>query len=183
MTDIALDYDLLVQMALRGVVRDVLTMVEQSGLPGNHHFYLAFKTQHPGVEVPDHLRERYSEEITIVLQYQFWDLKVAEDYFEVCLSFNKRPERLVVPFEALTGFMDPSVQFGLQLQPDSSPFGQKERGTLAPTEETGPAPAPTTSQEADQQPEAEAALPTGSDGESNVVPLDSFRKKSKNESA
>jgi uncharacterized protein len=109
-------YDLLAQDALRGVVRRVLSDAARDGLPGEHHFYISFKTQHPGVKISPQLAEKYPDEITIVLQHQFWDLAVSEVGFEVGLSFKNAPERLVVPFEAISGFFDPSVQFGLKFE-------------------------------------------------------------------
>ncbi|XSG82887.1 MAG: SspB family protein [Methyloligella sp. ZOD6] len=107
-------YDLLIQDALRGVIRKVLMMVRDDGLPGEHHLYIAFDTTAEGVQISDRLKEQYPEEMTVVLQYQFWDLVVGEDRFEVKLSFSNVPERLVVPFRAVKAFYDPSVQFGLQ---------------------------------------------------------------------
>jgi hypothetical protein len=109
-------YDLLVQEALKGVVRQVLTDAAEQGLPGEHHFYVSFRTVDPGVRISQRLRDKYPEEMTIVLQHQFWDLSVAEHAFEVGLSFSGIPERLLVPFDALTGFFDPSVQFGLKFE-------------------------------------------------------------------
>lgn len=109
-------YDLLVQEALKGVVRQVLTDAAEQGLPGEHHFYVSFRTVDPGVRISQRLREKYPEEMTIVLQHQFWDLSVTEHAFEVGLSFSGIPERLLVPFDALTGFFDPSVQFGLKFE-------------------------------------------------------------------
>lgn len=110
-------YDLLVQDALKGVVRKVLIDAAKEGLGGEHHFYVSFRTDHPGVRLSNRLREKYPQDMTIVLQHQFWDLGVTEHTFEVGLSFSGVPERLLVPFEALTGFFDPSVQFGLKFEP------------------------------------------------------------------
>ncbi len=107
-------YDLLTQDALRGVVRQVLVRVQRDGLPGEHHLYIAFDTGADGVSVSKRLKEQYPEEMTIVLQYQFWDLQVTNERFEVKLSFSNVPERLVVPFSAVKAFYDPSAQFGLQ---------------------------------------------------------------------
>jgi hypothetical protein len=109
-------YDLQVQDALRGVVRKVLADAARDGLPGEHHFYITFRTQAPGVKLSSRLREQYPEEMTIILQYQFWDLKVDEDGFEVGLHFKNIPERLDIPFDAVSGFYDPSVQFGLKFE-------------------------------------------------------------------
>ncbi|MCP1548545.1 MULTISPECIES: SspB family protein [Methylorubrum] len=107
-------YDLLVQDALRGVVRKVLTDAAREGLSGEHHFYISFRTEAPGVRMSQRLREKYPQDMTIVLQHQFWDLGVTEHSFEVGLSFSGVPERLLIPFDALSGFFDPSVQFGLK---------------------------------------------------------------------
>lgn len=109
-------YDLLAQEALRSVVRRVLTDVARDGLPGDHHFYISFDTRAPGVKLSQRMREKYPEEMTVVLQHQFWDLNVSETGFEVGLSFGGVPERLVIPFSALKGFFDPSVKFGLQFE-------------------------------------------------------------------
>ncbi|UTW57889.1 hypothetical protein KFE96_13790 [Kordiimonas sp. SCSIO 12603] len=114
MAESTIDYDAKVQQALRQVVSNVLKDVEQDGLPGDHHFYIAFKTQAPGVDIPGHLTSRFPDEMTIVVQHKFWNLKVHEDYFEIMLSFNQTPENLIIPFDAIVGFVDPSVQFALQ---------------------------------------------------------------------
>jgi uncharacterized protein len=111
-------YDLLTQQALRAVVRRVLSDVAKVGsLPGEHHFYVTFDTRAPGVKLSARMREQYPEEMTIVLQHQFWDLAVSDTHVEVALSFNGVSEKLHVPFEAIKGFFDPSVQFGLQFEP------------------------------------------------------------------
>lgn len=149
-------YDLMVENALRGVVRDALRRAIEHGLPGNHHFYLTFRTRAPGVEIPGYLTERYPDEMTIVLQYQYWNLEVEDRRFSVMLSFNDVRERLVVPFEAMTGFADPSVQFGLQFQ-DSSAGDTGDRDPDPPPPDDGGAPT------------------DGGAGE--VVSLDHFRKK------
>ena len=109
-------YDLLVQDALKGVVRKVLGDAAKDGLPGDHHFYVSFRTDFPGVRLSPRLREKYPEDMTIVLQHQFWDLAVTEQSLEVGLSFSGVPERLFIPLDALTGFFDPSVQFGLKFE-------------------------------------------------------------------
>lgn len=115
--DSLIPYDEIVQEALRAVVGRVLGEVERSGgLPGDHHFYITFKTGAPGVEIPRHLTERFPDEMTIVLQNKFWDLKVGDRGFEVGLSFNQVPARLSIPFAAVTGFVDPAVNFALQFQ-------------------------------------------------------------------
>jgi len=130
-------YDLQVQDALRGVVRKVLADAARDGLPGEHHFYITFRTHAPGVKLSNRLLEQYPEEMTIILQYQFWDLKVNEDGFDVGLHFKNVPERLQVPFDALAGFYDPSVQFGLKFESqgeDTDDFGDEDEETI----EVGP---------------------------------------------
>jgi hypothetical protein len=116
--DSLIPYDEIVQEALRAVVGRVLGSIEQGGgeLPGNHHFYITFKTGAPGVSIPDHLKERFPDEMTIVLQNKFSDLEVRSDGFSVRLSFNQIPATLEIPFAAITAFVDPAVDFGLQFQ-------------------------------------------------------------------
>ncbi|MCP5084124.1 MAG: hypothetical protein GY948_20755 [Alphaproteobacteria bacterium] len=109
-------YDLLAQQALRGVVRAALEVVRKDGLPGEHHFYIAFDTNHPGAKLSDRLKRKYPEEMTVVLQHQFWGLEVRDDGFNVELSFDNIPEKLEVPFASIRGFFDPHVQFGLQFE-------------------------------------------------------------------
>ena len=150
-------YDLLAQNALKGVVRDALKIAESTGLPGEHHFYIAFNTRHPGVQISHKLGQRYPREMTIVLQHQYWNLHVHDDRFEVELSFDNVPERLVVPFDAVKGFLDPAVQFGLQFETPAP--GTRPREVEAAKPETPPAEAPTAA-------EAE-----------KIVSLDRFRKK------
>src|SRR5215469_13305050 len=158
-------YKALTDAALRGVVRDALRRAEKQGLIGAHHFRLTFKTHFPGVEIPDFLLEQYPDEMMIILQHQFWGLKVKDDHFEVTLSFRKVPATLVIPFAALTAFVDPGVQFGLQ-------FRETEEATIGDTKPALPMGPPTA------QPLAETAniekqpAPPG-----EVVNLDSFRKK------
>ena len=113
-TERQIDYEALAQNAMRSVVRQVLIQVAKSGLPGDHHFYIAFNTQAPGVAISKRLKEKYPEEMTIVLQHRFWDLAVQEERFEVKLTFDAIPERLSVPFAAVKVFFDPSVPYGLQ---------------------------------------------------------------------
>jgi hypothetical protein len=128
-------YDLMVQDALKGVVRKVLGDAAKEGLPGEHHFYISFRTDFPGVRLSSRLREKYPQDMTIVLQHQYWDLSVTESGFEVGLSFSGVPERLVVPYDAVIGFFDPSVQFGLKFELNGA-------GEAAPAPGLVPAPAP-----------------------------------------
>jgi hypothetical protein len=146
-----LRYDLMVQEALKGVVRKILTEAGRDGLPGDHHFYVTFRTTAPGVRLSQRLREKHPDEMTIVLQHQFWDLSVGEHAFEVGLSFSGVPERLLIPFDAITTFFDPSVQFGLKFEtqeaaeaPSSSepPPVAKTRGAGSEPSEASPSPAP-----------------------------------------
>lgn len=121
MTQDLIRYDLLVQDALKGVVRKVLGDATRDGLPGEHHFYVSFRTDFPGVRLSTRMREKYPQDMTIVLQHQFWDLAVTEHALEVGLSFSGVPERLLIPFDAMTGFFDPSVQFGLKFEIQEAP--------------------------------------------------------------
>lgn len=116
MTEDYINYPTLIDQAMRGMVRDLLKRVQATGLPGDHHFFISFDTQHPGVKMSDQLKSKYPKDITIVLQHQFWDFKVEELQFSVTLSFGGVPEKLVVPYAALTAFADPSIKFGLQFQ-------------------------------------------------------------------
>jgi hypothetical protein len=111
-----LRYDKMVEAALRGVVREALARTAAKGLPGAHHFYVTFRTSFAGVVLPEFLVAQYPEEMTVVLEHQFWDLEVQEASFSVTLSFHNRPERLTIPFDAITAFADPAVKFGLQFQ-------------------------------------------------------------------
>lgn len=125
--DSLIPYDEIVQEALRAVVGRVLGSVADNGdLPGDHHFYITFKTQAPGVSIPAHLVAKFPDEMTIVLQNRFWDLKVEEDLFSVGLSFNQTPSTLVIPYAAITAFVDPSVDFGLQFQVSEDELEQPE---------------------------------------------------------
>ena len=155
-------YDILAQEALRGVVRKVLAEVARTGLPGEHHFFISFVTRAPGVRLSQRLLEQYDKEMTIVLQNQFWDLKVTETGFEVGLSFDGHPEILAVPFAAIKGFFDPSVQFGLQFDPSATPQAAAELASAPALAVTAIA----------EEPAATVEAP----GE-KVVSLDSFRKK------
>ena len=168
-------YDVLARYALRGVLRRVLSDAAAHGLPGEHHFFITFVSKAEGVKLSPRLLAQYPEEMTIILQHQFWDLVVTEDRFEVGLSFGGIPERLVVPFHAIKSFFDPSVQFGLQFEPSEAiaetPASPKLPAAPAPAA-LAPAPVAAASA-ADDQPEPPA--PSGEGAE--VVRLDRFRKK------
>ena len=150
--DSLIPYDEIVQDALRSVVRRVLDRIDaEGGLPGGHHFYIAFRTRFPGVEMPRHLLERYPDEMTIVIQHRYWDLLIDDVHFEIGLSFNQVPAKLSIPFDAVTGFVDPAVNFALQFQP------KEGEAVIVP------------------EPVIVPHVPV-EDG-SNVVTLDRFRKK------
>ena len=165
--DEILRYDRMVEQALRGVVRQAVEEVIETGLPGDHHFYITFMTDYPGVSIPSYLRDRYPGEMTIVLQYQFYDLEVDDEKLGVTLSFNNVPERLVIPLGAITIFADPSVNFALQFQPlgeelDVSEFEDDEDGDDDPT----------SGGSGDKKAKKKGGGKTG-----EVVSLDQFRKK------
>ena len=147
--DSLVPYRDMMERALRRVMRDALALAQEQGLPGNHHYYISFLTRHDGVEIPDRLRALYPDEMTIVLQHRFWGLEAGEDGFAVTLSFGGRSERLTVPYDAVTAFMDPAVDFGLR-------FGEPPAGGAEPGEDGGGA-------------DAES-------GPATVVTLDRFRK-------
>jgi hypothetical protein len=179
-------YDILAQDALRGVVRKVLSEVARTGLPGEHHFFISFATKAPGVRISSRLLAQYPEEMTIVLQHQYRDLTVTDTAFEVGLSFNNVPERLLVPFAAIKGFADPSVQFGLQFELAPKPVATD----AAPTEVSAvtpeapvslpaeapatPVPVPATAAQQSEVGDDEAGEERP---EAEVVNLDAFRKK------
>jgi hypothetical protein len=184
-------YDILAQEALRGVIRKVLAEVAKAGLPGNHHFFITVLTGAPGVRISSRLKEKYPEQMTIVLQHQFWDMNVTDQLFEVGLSFGDIPEKLVIPFSAVRGFYDPSVNFELEfdvaaVQPTSD---NDEENNIAPIEMMPVESAP----EKPEKPKAKsrkssaekqaAAAKDNAEGEdtpkpsADVVSLDAFRKK------
>jgi len=168
MSSEVLRYDKMVEDALKGVLRQALRECE-NGLPGNHHFYITFRTGHEGVAVPDYLRARYPVEMTIVIQHQFWGLEVDRDKFSVTLSFNRVNERLTVPFAAVTAFADPSAKFGLQFQPPA--------GEGAASGADGAERAPTPLPEAPASNEGAEAVAAEAPGSGQVIALDKFRKK------
>lgn len=163
MPDSLIPYDEIVQEALRAVVGRVLGEVEATGghLPGNHHFYITFKTRAAGVDIPGHLRERFADEMTIVLQNKFSDLSVGQAGFSVRLSFNQIPTTLNIPFAAITSFVDPAVDFGLQFQASDDRDGQEP---------------PEGAENDGQEPDGDSPVAGGGDG-SNVVTVDFGKKK------
>lgn len=168
-------YDILAQEALRGVMRKVLQEVARTGMPGNHHFFITFLTDAPGVRISSNLKERYPEQMTIVLQYQFWDLKVDEKGFEVVLSFADTPEKLEIPFAAVRGFYDPSVNFELEFDVKSEEADEENTVAPASLHAEPKTEAETAEQAAEESPDAEAEEGDGKGAE--VVSLDAFRKK------
>lgn len=189
MSDTQFDYDELVQDALKGAIRKVLQHVADHGLPGEHHFYITFDTNAEGVHLPPHLKERYADDMTIVLQHRYWGLKVEEEQFELKLSFDGKPELLVIPFSSLIAFVDPSAQFALQFSSDLYPPDDLQQdneageGTVG-TEDTvvlNPGPKKPGKEEAaeDDKKDEETGPETGpKTGNDNVVTLDTFRKNS-----
>lgn len=173
-------YDLLTQQALRSVVRNVLTEAAKKGLPGEHHFYISFDTRADGVRLSDRLKAQYPEQMTVILQHQFWDLEVDEDGFSVGLSFGGVPEKLTVPFDTIKGFFDPSVQFGLQFEDAGETVAEPAADAAKPAGKKklppapAPAPTPAAPTEAAEPPEAPDDKPPGG---AEVVRLDRFRKK------
>ncbi len=157
--DTILRYDKMVESALRGVVREAIEEVMEDGLPGDHHFYITFMTDYPGVNIPDYLRDRYPGEMTIVLQFQFYDLNVDDEKMQVTLSFNNVPEKLEIPLAAITIFADPSVNFALQFQP----MGEDMEPDFDPDDDPG---------SSDDDADKKSDTKTG-----EVVSLDKFRKK------
>ncbi|HEY4192187.1 MAG TPA: SspB family protein [Mesorhizobium sp.] len=181
MADDHIRYDILAQEALRGVMRKVLAEVARTGLPGNHHFFITFLTGAPGVRISSRLRERYPEQMTIVVQFQYWDLKVSDTGFEIGLSFSDVPEKLEVPFSAVRGFYDPSVNFELE-------FDVKTEETAEAGETAGDPPAIAIVSEKKAEPKEakkKAAEPEKAEKKSDAAPakgadvvsLDAFRKK------
>jgi uncharacterized protein len=160
------DYTALVDNAMRGVVRDVLRQVHTNGLADPHHFFVTFRTDHPGVMMSEMLRSKYPHEITIVLQHQYRELKVEQDYFKVVLSFSNIPEKLTIPFAALTGFADPSVKFGLQFHMAE---GGEEVQALVPTRKIPDVKTETKSVSAAEDEDGKEST--------KVIALDAFRKK------
>jgi hypothetical protein len=168
-------YDLLVQDALRSVVKKVLADAARDGLRGEHHFNISFKTTAPGVSLPASIRQRYPDEMAIILQHEFWDLAVNAETFEVSLNFSRRPERLTIPFDAITGFSDPSVPFGFKLEPrvaEAAKGAEPIETKPAQKAEKLPAAVKSVEKVGEKPPEKPVS------GEATkVVSIDSFRKK------
>jgi hypothetical protein len=176
-------YDVLAQAALRGVVRTVLADAGKNGLPGEHHFKITFDTTAPGVRLSDRMRAQYPQDMTIILQHQFWDLHVTDEAFEVGLSFGGVPERLTVPFDAVTAFFDPAVQFGFQFENLETAASEDPNAAAKVTEKPAGAVArpaslpPAQQNKADALPAPAAAKPEPPTSGAEVVRLDRFRKK------
>lgn len=166
-----IDYPALIDNAMRSVVRTAIEQVAATGaLPGDHHFFVSFLTNYPGVEISPVLHKRYPEEMTIVIQHQFWDLHVTEDLFTITLSFNNVPEKLVIPFAALSAFADPSIKFGLQFH--ARHWQDDEEVHCPATGRTGREMPPEAS--FDEDPPSEAHPPAN---DSKVISIEAFRKK------
>lgn len=188
-------YDILAQDAMRGVVKKIITETAKAGLPGDHHFFVSFLTGYPGVRLSSRMRERYPDEMTIVIQHQYWDLKANENSFEIGLSFDDIPENLSIPFASIKGFFDPSVQFGLQFDIDDQ--SDAEITALAAVEDDDvepeklitkkPATAAITKKKTSSKPKSSSKKSKTTkrqkdedakeSGEAVVVSLDAFRKK------
>lgn len=184
MAETYIDYDAKVQEALRQVVRGVLEDTAKDGLEGDHHFYIAFKTQAEGVDIPAHLVSRFPDEMTIVIQHKFWGLQVLDDHFEIGLSFNQKPEHLIIPFAAIVGFVDPSVQFALQFHDETEEAITGEQPNLPPeegAEEDIQDDVADFDQDAEADAEEEPAVEDAGEekavGGDNIVTLDAFRRK------
>lgn len=166
MSEDMMDYQSMVERAMKGVVREALLKVGEDGLPGEHHLYITFRTQDDGVEITDRLISQYPEEMTIVLQYQFWGLEISEDAFEITLSFSGTNERLYIPFDSVVGFADPSVNFGLQFKSAETEFAGVGPDDLQDTAEIDDSDGPAATEDDD-----------GEQKTGEVVALDAFRKK------
>ncbi len=174
MANDTIDYPGLIDAAMRNVVREALVHVDTFGLPGEHHFFISFQTNYPGVSISPQLKARYPEEITIVIQHQFWDLKITDKQFSIMLSFNNIPEKLVVPFDALTAFADPSIKFGLQFHGKQFAANSSSEDAVAcpATGRTGNEKPPMAAFEEEAPSEADEAA-----NDEKVVSLEAFRKR------
>lgn len=168
-------YDAWIETALRDVIAQALNLAASQGLSGDHHFYISFLTREDGVVIPSHLRAQHPEEMTIVLQHQFEDLKIGGDSFSVSLRFNGKPEHLHIPFSAVLSFTDPGVNFGLQLKMIPAANAQEDGGNPDPVEK---APQPSTAEFKPHPPKKDDAEPDGEKEKAGeVITLDAFRKK------
>lgn len=173
LTEPDIDYPELIDAAMRSVVRSAMRQVEAAGfLPGDHHFFISFSTLHPGVDISPMLRQRYPEEMTIVVQHQYWDLVVEDDKFCITLSFNNIPEKLVVPFAALIAFADPAIKFGLQFHHTDWEEDADDEVHCPATGRTGREGPPEAS--FDEEPPSEANPPAN---DTKVISMEAFRKK------
>lgn len=187
MTEDILRYDILVQNALRGVIRKVLSEIDKTGLPGNHHFFITFMTGAPGVKVSNRVREQYPEQMTIVLQHQFWELEINETGFGIGLSFSDVPEKLYIPYTAIRGFYDPSVNFELEFDVEQADDETNDEGAtdVASSDDSDPivqddkkenkkvkAAEKDADDSDDEEPDVE-----DDDASAEVVSLDAFRNK------
>lgn len=183
-----LNYGRMMQRAMQSLMAEALSEVAENGLPGDHHFYISFMTQHPGVVVPDFLRERFPEELMIVLQHEFSDLSVTRDRFSVRLSFDSKPTTIVVPFDAICQFADPSAEFGLRFDPTDAKDRDEESESGRPAEDVfAELSRRRTGEDAEQtsaEERGDSADGAGAEGDEtrekptgDVVSLDSFRKK------
>ena len=167
MTQDFLEYPKMVERAMRGVVREALGVARENGLPGLHHFYVTFRTTDPDITIADRLLTQYPEEMTIVLEHQYWDLVVDDEQFSITLSFGGAPETLVIPYASITAFVDPSVKFGLQFDANTDDSidasTQTQEAAISPVDGSAP------------DSEKERTDPPNEDGQ--VVALDNFRKK------
>ncbi len=155
-----IDYQNLVKTALQGVVREILLLIEKSGLQGEHHYYITFRTNDEGVKIPARLKAQYPIEMTFVIQHRYWDLKIEQDYFEIGLSFNQKPELLVIPFAAITSIVDPSERFALQFDEPAAEEGESDEIQIEEPSEDKPA-------KSDKNPD---------EAKDKVVSIDAFRK-------
>lgn len=187
MTEDILRYDILVQNALRGVIRKVLSEIDKTGLPGNHHFFITFMTGAPGVKVSNRVREQYPDQMTIVLQHQFWELEIDETGFGIGLSFSDVPEKLYIPYAAIRGFYDPSVNFELEFDVEQAEDSAEEDGSelivsdtddekVVKSEDETTSKGGSTPKEVENE-DSEADDPESEEASADVVSLDAFRNK------
>lgn len=169
--DYAIDYPAMIDNAMRSVVRSAMQQVAEHGLPGDHHFFVSFRTTHPAVNISPAIKQRYPEEMTVVIQHQYWDLKITEDSFSLMLSFNNIPEKLHVPFAALTAFADPSIKFGLQFHSYDFEEDEDEALHCPATGKTGREMPPQASFDEDPPTETKTVA-----NDTKVISIDAWRK-------